>query len=141
MKIIGKTGTEELAYVYLAETDSGNHIEFVESIQPPFTMKEKWILMVSMLFGCPGKCKFCDAGGNYQGKLSFEQIMFQIDYMIQNTWIDPGLRGELYPTYELIFISPNNYHNFTHPWHTNLDNITEEIWNYGNVAKLFQFTI
>ena len=83
MKVIQKTQQSDIATVYIAKSTDNKMIEFVESIQPPFTLKEKWILMVSMLFGCPGKCKFCDAGGNYQGKLSFEQIMFQIDYMIQ----------------------------------------------------------
>ena len=83
MKVIKRTKKNDIATVYVAETENKQMVEFVESTQPPFSIKEKWILMVSLLFGCPVKCKFCDAGGDYNGKLTAEQIMFQIDYMIK----------------------------------------------------------
>jgi adenine C2-methylase RlmN of 23S rRNA A2503 and tRNA A37 len=41
----------------------GRLIEFVEECQPPYGRAERWILMVSTLYGCPVKCLFCDAGG------------------------------------------------------------------------------
>lgn len=82
MKIIAETGREDLANVYLAEMRPGKYVEFVHSLQPPFPREEKWVLIVSTLFGCPVGCGICDAGGWYQGKLSAEEILAQIDYMV-----------------------------------------------------------
>ena len=83
MKIIAKTGKENIAMVYIAEMDNGKHIEFVESVQPPIPREKKWVLIVSTLYGCPVSCRFCDAGENYKGKLSKNEILSQIDYMIE----------------------------------------------------------
>ncbi|HID25129.1 MAG TPA: radical SAM protein [Thermoplasmata archaeon] len=88
MRIIGKTGREDIAIVYLAETMEGRFVEFVESVQPPTSRNEKWVLIVSSLLGCPVNCLFCDAGGWYNGKLSKEEILEQIDYMITSRF--PG---------------------------------------------------
>ena len=88
MKVIQRTEKSDIATVYVAETHDKKMVEFVESLQPPYTVEKKWILMVSLLFGCPVKCKFCDAGGDYKGRLTSEQIMFQIDYMIKKRF--PG---------------------------------------------------
>lgn len=84
MRIIRKVGKEELAFVYLAETKKGKHVEFVESIQPPRVREEKWVLIVSTLYGCPVNCTICDAGDFYGGKLSKTEIFEQIDFMISN---------------------------------------------------------
>lgn len=84
MRIIGKTGREDIALVYLAEIKEGKLVEFVESVQPPIPRDEKWVLIVSTLYGCPVGCLFCDAGGWYDGKLSKEEILKQIDYMVTN---------------------------------------------------------
>ena len=83
MRIIAKTGKEDLAIVYIAETNNGNLIEFVESLQPPIPREEKWILIVSTLFGCPVVCRFCDAGSFYKGKLSEDEIFSQIDFLVK----------------------------------------------------------
>ncbi len=84
MKIIDSFGKEELAIVYLARMNNGKMIEFVESIQPPIPREEKWVLIVSTLYGCPIKCKMCDASGNYRGKLTANEILKQIDYLVTN---------------------------------------------------------
>ncbi|HHH80196.1 MAG TPA: radical SAM protein, partial [Thermoplasmatales archaeon] len=84
MKLVGKTGREDISIVYLAETTKGRLVEFVESVQPPLPRNEKWVLIVSTLYGCPVRCLFCDAGGWYRGRLSKEDILEQIDYMITN---------------------------------------------------------
>ena len=76
MRIIGKTGREDIALVYLAETKEGKLVEFVESVQPPIPRDEKWVLIVSTLYGCPVGCLFCDAGGWYDGKLSKEAASY-----------------------------------------------------------------
>jgi len=88
MKIVAETGNSDLAMVYIADYGSDKLLEFVEAIQPPFLRSERWILMVSTLFGCPVKCLICDAGGRFHGKPSKEQILSQIDYMVDKRF--PG---------------------------------------------------
>jgi 23S rRNA (adenine2503-C2)-methyltransferase len=94
MKIIGSTGREDLAIVYLAETSSGNAIEFVEALQPPLPREKKWVLIVSTLFGCPVKCTICDAGYYYHGKLSKEEMFSQIDYLVSMRYPDQRIDVE-----------------------------------------------
>ncbi len=86
MKIIAKTGTDEMAYVYIVEYENGKMLECVESLQPPFAREEKWILLVSTMHGCPVGCKMCDAGGYFHGKPSAEEILEQIDFMVRNRY-------------------------------------------------------
>jgi 23S rRNA (adenine2503-C2)-methyltransferase len=82
MKIIDSFGKENLATVYLARMDNGEMVEFVESVQPPIPREKKWVLIVSTLYGCPVKCKMCDASGDYKGKLGAQEILEQIDYLV-----------------------------------------------------------
>jgi len=88
VKIVGQRGESDLATVYIAELKDGQLIEFVESMQPPLPQNEKWILIVSTLKGCPVNCPICDAGISYSGKLSFAEIIGQIDYMVRNRYND-----------------------------------------------------
>jgi 23S rRNA (adenine2503-C2)-methyltransferase len=82
MEIVKTFGKEELAKVYLARMENGEMVEFVESIQPPVPRDDKWVLIISTLYGCPIKCKMCDASGHYKGKLSARAMLEQIDYLI-----------------------------------------------------------
>lgn len=86
MKIKAETGNPEIATVYLAEMREGKYIEFVESLQPPIPKHEKWVMIVSTLFGCPVGCSICDAGGWYEGKLCKDEILAQIDYMVDKSY-------------------------------------------------------
>jgi 23S rRNA (adenine2503-C2)-methyltransferase len=88
MKIVGKTGREDIAQVFIAEMGNGKVIEFVESVQPPIPREEKWVLIISTLFGCPVGCRFCDAGEFYRGKLTASEIMEQIDFLIKSRFPD-----------------------------------------------------
>jgi 23S rRNA (adenine2503-C2)-methyltransferase len=88
MIVKAKTGDDSLAAVYIAEMKNGGMIEFVESLQPPFTINEKWVLIISTLCGCPVECSFCDAGGNYRRKLTEEEMFSQIDYMVSKRYPD-----------------------------------------------------
>lgn len=88
MRIIAKTGKEDIATVYIADMGKGRLIEFVESQTPQIPRTEKWVLSISTLYGCPVGCRFCDAGSYYQGKLSREEIISQIDYLITNRYAD-----------------------------------------------------
>lgn len=85
MKVLGIYGKEDLAKVYVASMRDGSHlIEFVESLQPPVPREEKWVLIVSSLFGCPVGCAMCDANasGKYLDKLTEDEILAQVDHMV-----------------------------------------------------------
>ena len=88
MKVFAVTSNPDLATVYMADMGDERMIEFVEACQPPYARDEHWILMISTLFGCPVKCQMCDAGGQYRGKPTAEEILRQIDYMVDE-WF-PG---------------------------------------------------
>jgi 23S rRNA (adenine2503-C2)-methyltransferase len=88
MKVIASTGREDIALVYIVELDNGKMVECVESIQPPHSRQEKWVLLVSTLFGCPIGCAMCDAGGFYLGKPSAAEILAQIDFLVKNRFPD-----------------------------------------------------
>ena len=88
MKVVAKTGKDDMAFVYIVEYENGKMLECVESLQPPFTRDEKWILLTSTMHGCPVGCKMCDAGGYFHGKPTAEEILEQIDFMVVNRYPD-----------------------------------------------------
>jgi 23S rRNA (adenine2503-C2)-methyltransferase len=90
VKIIKEQGREGLAIAYAARMREGEgfEVEFVESLQPPIPREEKWVLIVSTLFGCPYRCTLCDAGGHYQGKLAREEILAQLDFLVRKRFQD-----------------------------------------------------
>lgn len=88
MRIVSSTGRDDLAVVYIAQTAGGDLIEFVESLQPPKTREEKWVLIVSTLLGCPVDCRICDAGSYYHGRISKEGIFWQIDNLVTRRYLD-----------------------------------------------------
>ncbi|MGB9641197.1 MAG: radical SAM protein [Anaerolineales bacterium] len=83
MKVIAHAGKEDMAMVYIVELSKGRLVECVEALQPPLTRQEKWVLLISTLFGCPVGCLMCDAGDSYHGKLSADEILAQIDFLVQ----------------------------------------------------------
>lgn len=87
MKIVASAGHQDIAMVYVVEFDGGL-VECVEAVQPPRPREEKWVLMISTLFGCPISCQMCDAGGYYSGKLTESEMFAQIEYLIQNRYPD-----------------------------------------------------
>lgn len=90
MKILVSYGKDELATVWIAEFQGGRMVEFAESVQPPIPREEKWVLLISVSAGCPVKCLMCDAGGDYRGKLSVEEIFEQIDFLVRRRY--PAMR-------------------------------------------------
>jgi len=88
MKVFAVTGTPDVAEVFMADMGEGRMIEFVEALQPPYSRDERWILMISTLYGCPVKCLICDAGGGYRGKPTAEEILQQIDHMVYRWYPD-----------------------------------------------------
>jgi len=85
MKVIDKRENPAVSCIYLGTLENGKLVEFADSIQPPLSIDEKWVLIVSTLYGCPVKCKMCDAGSSmdYTGSISEESIFDQIDYMVK----------------------------------------------------------
>ncbi|HNT36561.1 MAG TPA: radical SAM protein [bacterium] len=88
MQVIATTGNEDVALVYIAKMSGGRPIEFAESIQPPIPREKKWVLLVSTMFGCPIGCQICDAGGCYQGTLTKEELIEQLDFLVYRRFPD-----------------------------------------------------
>jgi len=88
MQVIKATGRADIATVHIADMGQKRLVEFVESTQPPLSRDRKWVLIVSVLFGCPVRCLMCDAGDDYRGRLSAEEIFAQIDYLIRSHFPD-----------------------------------------------------
>lgn len=88
MKIIATSGNPDIATVYLADLGEEHLIEFVESVQPPLSRKEKWVLVISTLYGCPVGCPICDAGYYYKGRLSEQELFAQIYFLIRKRFPD-----------------------------------------------------
>ncbi len=90
MKIIKSVGKENIAHVYIGNIDN-KVIEFAESLDYPKDIYEKWVLTISCLYGCPAKCLMCDAGKYYDGRMSKEAIISQIEYMILKRFPDRNI--------------------------------------------------
>jgi len=82
MKLVASTGKPEIAMVYILDFGHNRFVESVEAVQPPTPIEKKWVLLVSTMFGCPIRCKFCDAGGFFKGMCSKSEIMAQIDFLV-----------------------------------------------------------
>ncbi len=88
IKLLASAGRDDIARVYVAESMDGRRLEFVESVQPPLTHDDKWVLIISTLYGCPVGCRFCDAGGYYDGRISKEDLLAQLDHMVLSRYPD-----------------------------------------------------
>lgn len=83
MRVLHQQGEDDIAVAYLAKFDGENkYVEFVDSLGGAASRKEKWVIIISSMFGCPVDCKFCDAGQFYEGPLSVDEMMEQVDYIV-----------------------------------------------------------
>ena len=89
MRTVASIGKEDVAVVHIVEMEGGKLVECVEAVQPPVPREQKWVLMVSTLYGCPVGCAMCDAGGYYHGRVSAEDLFAQIDFLIRR-WYPSG---------------------------------------------------
>lgn len=87
MNVVACAGNPDVAMVYVIDF-GGKLVECVEAVQPPRPREEKWVLMISTLYGCPIGCQMCDAGGHYRGKLTVEEMAAQIDHLISTRYPD-----------------------------------------------------
>jgi len=88
MKVVASAGKEDVAVVYILELENSELVECVEAVQPPTPRDEKWVLLVSTMFGCPVGCKMCDAGGFYHGKPGQAEILAQVDFLVRKRYPD-----------------------------------------------------
>ena len=88
MEVLSKHGRDDLATVFVIRYSNDNKriVECVQSVQPPRPRADKWVLLVSTLFGCPIKCPMCDAGQGFHGCLSADEIWQQIEFLIKNQY-------------------------------------------------------
>jgi len=86
--VVAKTGTDDVAVAYVAEGSGGRLVEFTEAVQPPLPREDKWVLIVSSLYGCPARCAICDAGGRYEGRMTAGEILEQIDFLVDRRYPD-----------------------------------------------------
>jgi len=94
MKVIQRTAPSPVATVFIGKTETGALVEFVESVEPPYPVEKKWVTIVSTLYGCPVQCSMCDAGLRYRGKLTLNDILAQLDYLINNRFPGGVVRSE-----------------------------------------------
>ncbi len=89
LNVVRSTGDKSLATVHVVELADGSLVECAESIQPPIPRRDKWVLIISTLKGCPVGCPICDAGGSYDGPLSSDDMLGQIDFLVAERF--PGM--------------------------------------------------
>lgn len=163
MKILEKKGEEDVATAYLADLGDGKYVEFVESLGGVESRADKWVLILSSLSGCPLNCKFCDANRFYEGPLTEEEIMEQIDYLVEKHGSydtvnsdkfkvqfarigDPALNDSVIKTIETVRekYSPDNYMpcistvgpEGTDEWFEELKRLNHEVY-HGNFQLQF----
>ncbi|MEW6363179.1 MAG: radical SAM protein [Acidobacteriota bacterium] len=81
MRVLMSRGNPAIATVFVGKM-RGKLVEFVESRQPPIPWDRKWVLILSVSFGCPVRCAICDAGGSFAGHLSAEEMLAQVEYLV-----------------------------------------------------------
>lgn len=96
-QLLSTTGRDELALVHLLQLgpDAERHVvETVDSIDPRFPRAEKSVIILSTQFGCPVRCRLCDAGSAFHGNLDVEQLLAQVRFVA-------GYRPEVLTTRKL----------------------------------------
>lgn len=103
MKILEKREVPGLAGLYLAEFPGAGFrmAEFVDTVEPGVSKREKWVLMISTQFGCPVGCRMCDAGAmGFHGNLTADQMLAQIRKVAAD---NPGLDPAAHPKFKVHF--------------------------------------
>lgn len=91
MNLFLKNEMVKISKVFVFETEDKKLIESVD-VEPVISDKdhEKWVLIVSTQIGCPVGCIFCDSGYRFERNLSFDEMMDQIDFMINERKLNPN---------------------------------------------------
>jgi 23S rRNA (adenine2503-C2)-methyltransferase len=90
MEVIHESGMEGLARVFVARFRQDDRFlaEFVDSLSGSPSRDQKWVAIVSSQYGCPVGCAFCDAGDHFDGNLSKEELLTQLDFMVEKHYPD-----------------------------------------------------
>jgi len=96
VNILSRIGTEDVAYIYLADLrdDPRTTVEFVDATDGGIPRCEKWVVNVSTQFGCPVGCRMCDAGSHYFGNCTADEMLQQIDYVVASREQGPEVNTE-----------------------------------------------
>ncbi len=94
MKVVMVGDPDGVSRVYVSELRPGKWVEFADAVSRPQPREEKWVLLVSTLFGCPVGCTMCDAGFYYGGKLTPDEILGQIDFLVRRHFVPPHVPVE-----------------------------------------------
>ncbi|MEO0297989.1 MAG: radical SAM protein [candidate division WOR-3 bacterium] len=91
MNLLLKNEMVKVSKVLVFETEDKKFIESVD-VEPVISGKnhEKWVLIVSTQVGCPVRCVFCDSGYEFARNLTFDEMMYQIDFMINERNLNPN---------------------------------------------------
>ena len=83
LNVVSSSGREDLAWVHVAHpARRDGYVEFVESVAPPVSRDQKWVLILSTWIGCPVKCRMCDANEQSGRRLTAGEMLGQIDWMV-----------------------------------------------------------
>jgi len=82
--ILSHSGRADVAEVFVGAMrgDDKRCVEFVDGLDTRFPREEKWIINISTQFGCPVGCVFCDAGGEFLGNLTIEEMLAQVEFIM-----------------------------------------------------------
>jgi len=58
-----------------------------------------------------------------------------ISYTPDYTWLDPAVRQDDVKKFNVLYIGPQNYNNYTNPWKPDLDNFLQEVWSYTDPSN------
>jgi len=53
-----------------------------------------------------------------------------VSFFRQYTWLDPTIKFETMPKFNAMIVLPYQF-SLEHPWHPDLDNYLQEVWNYS----------
>jgi 23S rRNA (adenine2503-C2)-methyltransferase len=82
IEILAEHGKDDVATVFIGRTATGKLVEFAETFQPYLPIEKKWVIILSVMHGCPVGCLMCDAGTTFESNLSKEEIIDQLDYIL-----------------------------------------------------------
>ncbi|MEO0288910.1 MAG: radical SAM protein [candidate division WOR-3 bacterium] len=91
MNLVLKNEMVKVSKVLVFETEDKKLIESVD-VEPIISDRnqEKWVLIVSTQIGCPVGCAFCDSGYRFERNLTFDEMMYQIEFMINERNLNPN---------------------------------------------------
>jgi len=79
------SGSADLAEIFVGHYHKtpDKRVEFVDGLQPNLAREEKWIINLSTQYGCPVRCLFCDAGGDYRGNVPASIMLGQVNTILR----------------------------------------------------------